>query len=238
LSSSFYKEFESTSGVPKHRSAEGVPIIRGRYRRCASQQGNALLSITRLGLLDSRSEQLVERLLHWQWPDGGWNCDREPSADTSSFMETLLPMRALAAYGKVRSDDATREAALKASEVFLSRRLFKRRSNAKIIHPNFTMQHFPLYWHYDFLGGLKAMAEMDLIGDPRCSDALDLLERKELPRGGWAAEGKFYKVSPTLDTRAAFGSDSMVAWGGSGKTRMNEWVTADALFVLHAAGRL
>src|ERR1700731_4357981 len=93
------------------------------------------------------------------------------------------------------------EAAQKASEVFLSRRLFKQRSNAKIIHPNFMMQHYPLYWHYDFLGGLKAMAEMDLTSDPRCSDALDLLERKELPRGGWAAEGKLYKVSPTLDTR-------------------------------------
>jgi len=29
LNSSFYMEFESKSAVPKHRSAEGVPIIRG-----------------------------------------------------------------------------------------------------------------------------------------------------------------------------------------------------------------
>jgi hypothetical protein len=28
-----------------------------------------------------------------------------------------------------------------------------------------------------------------------------------------------------------------VDWGGSGNRRMNEWLTADALFVLRAAGR-
>src|SRR5579863_3161111 len=41
LDSSFYMEFESNSSVSKNRSAEGVPMIRGRYRRCGSQQGNA-----------------------------------------------------------------------------------------------------------------------------------------------------------------------------------------------------
>ena len=238
LSAPFYKEFDSAGSVPKHRGAEGVPRIRGRYRRCASQQGNALLSVTRLGLGDSRSERLVERLLHWQWPDGGWNCDRNPSADTSSFMETLLPMRALTAYANTSGDYAARESANRASEVFLSRHLFKRCSDAKIIHSNFIVMHYPLYWHYDFLGALNAMAEMGTINDPRCADALDLLERKELPRGGWAAEGKFYKVSPKLDTSGSFGSDSLVDWGGSGKNRMNEWITADALYVLRAAGRM
>jgi hypothetical protein len=29
-----------------------------------------------------------------------------------------------------------------------------------------------------------------------------------------------------------------VDWGGTGKSRMNEWVTTDALWVLRAAGRL
>jgi hypothetical protein len=42
LNDSFYMEFESKSAVPKHRSGEGVPIIQGRYRRCASQQGHPL----------------------------------------------------------------------------------------------------------------------------------------------------------------------------------------------------
>src|SRR5271156_3988602 len=129
LNDSFYMELESKSSVPKHRSAEGVPIIQGRYRRCASQQGNALYSITRLGLADNTSDALAERLMHWQWPDGGWNCDRKPSAHISSFNESLLPMLGLAAHADRTGDDAARATAMKASEGFLCRLLFKRRSD-------------------------------------------------------------------------------------------------------------
>lgn len=238
LNSSFYMEFESKSSVPKHRGAEGVPLIRGRYRRCGSQQGNALYSITRLGLADKKSDRLVERLMHWQWPDGGWNCDRNPSADTSSFNESMLPMLGLAAHAEQRRDDVARQAALRASEIFLCRRLFKRRTDGTVISPHWLRPKYPRYWHYDFLGGLVAMAEMGLIKDPRCADALDLLERKELPSGGWAAQGRFYKVSRKFDTNSRFGSISLVDWGSIGNRRMNEWVTADALHVLHASGRV
>lgn len=82
------------------RAADAVPVVAGRHRRCGSQQGNALLSIAVLGLDDGRGAQLVERLLHWQWPDGGWNCDKSPDATSSSVHETVLPMRGLAAYAR------------------------------------------------------------------------------------------------------------------------------------------
>jgi hypothetical protein len=238
LNSSFYMEFESKSAVPKNRSAEGVPIIQGRYRRCASQQGNALYSITRLGLTDKRSDALAERLMHWQWPDGGWNCDRKPAAHVSSFNESLLPMLGLAAHAERAGDGASRDAALKASEIFLCRRLFKSKTDGTVISPHWLRPKYPRYWHYDMLGGLVAMAEMGLISDPRCADALDLLERKELPSGGWAAQGRFYKVTQSMDMSTRFGSVSLVDWGAVGARRMNEWVTADALYVLRAAGRV
>jgi len=237
LDSSFYMEFESKSAVPKHRSAEGVPIIRGRHRRCASQQGNALYSITRLGLADKRSDALAERLIHWQWPDGGWNCDRNPTAHISSFNESLHPMLGLAAHADRTGDEAARKAALNAAEIFLCRHLYKRRTNGKIISPHWLRPKYPRYWHYDFLGGLVAMAEMGLINDPRCSNALDLLEKKELPTGGWPAQGRFYKVSSKLDLSSPYGSNSLVAWGSTNPRKMNEWVTANALYALHAAGR-
>lgn len=238
LSDAFYLEFESKTAVPKNRSAEGVPIIQGRYRRCASHQGNALLSIERLGIADNRSDRLAERLMHWQWPDGGWNCDRNPSAHISSFNESLLAMLALAAHADRTKNQAARDAALRASEIFLCRRLFKSKTDGKVISPHWTRPKYPRYWHYDYLGGLVAMADLGLVSDPRCADALDLLERKELPTGGWAAEGRFYKVSHSMDMSTRFGSISLVDWGGSGPRRMNEWVTADALYVLHAAARL
>jgi len=209
--------------------------MEGRYRRCASQQGNALLATARLGLLDGQAERLVERLLHWQWPDGGWNCDKNPCADTSSFMETLLPMRGLAWFAKadVGALSAKAErAARKAANVFLTRRLFKRRADGSVIAQGFTALHYPVYWHYDILAGLKAMAELDLIRTPRCAEALDLLEEKELATGGWSADDRYFKAA----SKPVLGGD-YVNWGSDKKT-MNEWITADALTVLHAAGRL
>ena len=233
LGPGFFREFEASTKAAAYRQ-RGVPVMRGRYRRCASQQGNALYSVVRLGIADDRADALVERLLHWQWPDGGWNCDRDPSADTSSFMETLTPMLGLSAYARARRKPAAASAARRAAEVFLTRRLFKRASDGRVIRPDFVALHYPLYWHYDILGGLEAMAELGLIRDPRCVDALDLLEEKRLPDGGWPAERRHYTVSPN----AMKANADSVDWGGTSARRMNEWVTADALAVLRAAGRL
>lgn len=226
LSERFMVEFEASSRAQAYKG-EGVPVMCGRHRRCGSQQGGTLLAMTRLGLADPRQGALVERLLHWQWPDGGWNCDKDPKADTSSFMETMLPMRGLGAYAKASGNARAAKAARAAAEVFLSRRLFRQRSNGKVIAASFVKLHYPLYWHYDILGGLKAMAELGLIADKRCAEALDLLEKKELRGGGWGAEERFFKPGKGQ------GSDR-VAWGGG---TPNPWITADALSVLHAAGR-
>ena len=211
---------------------KGVPIINGRARRCGSQQGNALYAALVLGFVDDRAHRLAERLMHWQWPDGGWNCDRNPDARVSSFHETILPLRALALYARTTGSRKARQAAKHAAEVFLSRRLFKRRRDGKVMNSDFLHLHYPCYWHYDVLMGLKVMAESGFIRDPRCADALDLLESKQLPSGGWAAEKKFYRFA----SKAGSGTE-LVSWEPVGKRRMNEWVTADALHVLKAAGR-
>ncbi|MGC9347385.1 MAG: hypothetical protein ACP5JG_04525, partial [Anaerolineae bacterium] len=79
----------------RYKSRPGVPIIDGRARRCASQEGNALYATLALGLADERADLLAANLIRWQWPDGGWNCDRKWDARTSSFHETLLPLRGL-----------------------------------------------------------------------------------------------------------------------------------------------
>jgi hypothetical protein len=221
----------------EHKSAAyskpGVPVMAGRHRRCASQQGNALFAIVTLGLADARTEGLAERLLHWQWPDGGWNCDKDPGADSSSFMETLLPMRGLAAYARMSGDRAARKAVERASAVFLDRQLCRRRSDGAIIRREFVDLHYPLYWHYDILGGLKVMREAGKISDARCRFALDLLQAKMLPDGGFPAEARHYKVSDRIELGA-----EAVDWGGTNKRASNAWVSADALAVLAAAGRV
>ena len=211
----------------------GVPVIRGRARRCASQQGNALYYVVKLDSSEARSRLLADLLLRWEWPDGGWNCDMRPEADTSSFMETLWPMRGLAAYAERTRDPAARRGVERAAEVFLERELFRRRSDGLLMKADFLRLHYPLYWHYDVLGGLKGMVEAGRVNDPRCSAALDWLEQKELPGGGWAADGRYYRVSSTFGQSAEY-----IDWGGTSRRTTNPWVTTDALWVLEAAGRL
>lgn len=213
---------------------DAVPVMEGRHRTCTSQQGNALYSMLRLGLDDERIHQLAERLRHWQWPDGGWNCDKEPSAHTSTFIHTLYSMRALALYAQHTGDAASLAAAQRAAEFFLKRRLYKRVSDGAVIAREFVKLHYPLYWHYDILGALKIFAEIGFTDDPRCNDALDLLEEKELASGGWSAESRYYKK---VSSDFALGSD-YVDWGGTSTRSLNEWVTADALYVLKRFGRL
>src|SRR5207244_13581202 len=76
-----------------------VPKINGRYRRCASQEGNALAVCSRLGLAeDPRVVRLAESLIEWQWPDGGWNCDRKEDAHHSSFNDSLSTLWGLVEY--------------------------------------------------------------------------------------------------------------------------------------------
>ena len=233
LRADYYKEFRPSTKAAAYRG-KGVPRMRGRYRRCASQQGNALHYLTKLGLDDGRCADLVERLLHWQWPDGGWNCDRDPAAAVSSFHETLLPMRGLAAYTQVHRAPDVARAARTAGEVFLRRGLYRRLSDGTVMRPEFVRLHYPSYWHYDVLAGLTGMAELGGIRDQRCGDALDLLERKRLRDGGWPAEAKFYKVRPNQFVDGG----EFVDWGPAGSRRSNPWVTAEAMSVLRATGRL
>ena len=73
-----------------------IPLIDGRYRRCALQESAIVFSMIKLDLVDrSALKQLIELLLKWQWPDGGWNCDKKPAASHSSFHESLIPLRAI-----------------------------------------------------------------------------------------------------------------------------------------------
>lgn len=183
-------------------------------------------------MADERTEELLSRLRKWQWPDGGWNCDKNPAADSSSFMETILPLRALALHARLVGNRKSRQAAGRAAEVFLTRRLFRRRLDGGVILHSFTRLHYPCYWHYDILHGLKVMAESGSIKDPRCRDALSRLEAKRLPDGGFPAEECYYRVSDKART-----GRELVDWGGTSKKRMNEFVTVDALSVLKSAGR-
>lgn len=220
-------------GEPVHVYTGQIKIIKGRARIHASMEGNTLFGILTLGLYDKRADELAKTLIETQWPDGGWNCDKRPTAHVSSFTESLIPLRALALYAKTRRSSASRTAVERAVDFFLKRNLYKRQHNGKIIKDDFVRLHYPCYWHYDILFGLRVMVEAGFIRDRRCEDAIALLESKRLPDGGFAAEKKYYKV--TNDMRAG---RSLVDWGGANMKEANEFVTADAFYVLKSAGKI
>jgi hypothetical protein len=210
-----------------------IVTIQGRTRRCASQEGNALRAMLRLGIADERTDDLAQCLVNWQWPDGGWNCDRRTGASHSSFWESLIPMRALVLHGQQTGNQDSTAAAQRAAELFLKHGLFRRLSDNAPMQPEFLKLFYPWYWRYNILAGLSAMVEVGCIHDPHCTEALDRLEARRLPGGGFAADIRFYRVS-----QAETSGVSRVSWGPATGKKMNEFVTAEALVVLRAAGRL
>lgn len=165
------------------------PPVNGRHRRHATQQGLALYAACLAGLSgDQRADRLAERLVAWQWPDGGWNCDPRPAVSHSSFHESLGPLMGLA------TQDRHPQAALAAAQFFLAHQLLYSTATGRLIHPDFVRLHWPAYWHYDYLQCLGALARLDLLADSRAQAALDLLESKRRPDGTWRAGQRYWRA--------------------------------------------
>jgi hypothetical protein len=207
-----------------------------RPRRCASMEGNTIWAQLVLGIVDEqRVPLLVQRLIAMQWPDGGWNCDKRPAARTSSVQETLLPLRGLACWARMRGDARAGEAAQRAADFLLARRLLWRRRDGALIEPEWggpvDKIHYPIRF-YDVLSALLVMAEMGLVRDGRCAGALDLLEGKRLADGMFPVEYTNVKTAARIESRGTFAD-----WSPLSKRRGHSLVTVDALWVLREAGR-
>lgn len=83
--------------------------------------------------------------------------------------------------------------------------------------------HYPAYWHYDILQGLRLLDAVDILDDPRAGDALDVLEGARRPDGRFSGPAWFADRLPDA-----------VDWG---RGTENEMLNLRAERVLHAAGR-
>ncbi len=171
---------------------EIFPNQEQRPRHCGSMEGNAIWSQLMLGIVDEEHVPiLVDRLIGFQWPDGGWNCDKRLGAHTSSVQETLLPLRGLASWYRATGYEPAWSAVTRAADFLLSHRLLWRKKDGAFIEPDWggavDKIHYPLRF-YDVLSALLVMAEIGFIRDPRCNDALDLLESKRLADGTFPVE--------------------------------------------------
>lgn len=213
---------------PQHLDA--VRQIDGLYRADASMEGNALYAASRFGhASDERARRLVEKLLEWQWPDGGWNCDRASSGFRSSFHESWATAIGLATYHHATGYADALAAARRTGELLLDHRIFRRLADGKPIHSSFTALHWPAYWHYDVLAGLRVLHATGMLADPRATDALDLLESKRHPDGRLQANGSWWQAG-----RHSSSPVDVIDWG---KGLPSEVLTLHALRILKAAGR-
>lgn len=204
-------------------------MVDGLARRCGSIEGNALAACSRLGLADDpRVQWLAEALQEWQWPDGGWNCRLNATGYRSSFHETHAPAWGLHEYWLATGDTAARDAAVRAGELFLEHKVFRRLSTGKVIDNRWLRPSYPPYWHYDILQALLVLWRLGMIKDARAADALDELERQQRPDGRWEAHLQWWKPTDLA------GAHDVVDWGLKGP---NEMLTLNALRVLTAAGR-
>ena len=214
-----------------------VPKINERYRRCASQEGNALAVCSRLGLAeDPRVVKLAESLVEWQWPDGGWNCDRRPEADHSSVNESLSTLWGLVEYQRAAGDRACLKPIERASDFFLQHHLFRSDHTGKLIHPSMVKLHYPLYWHCDILQELTILSRAGKLDDPRTKEALDIVEKKRGPDGLWRADDYYWNVrrTPSTKLKVLVSNVEVVDWGRKGPSKM---ITLNVLRTLKASGR-
>jgi hypothetical protein len=216
-------------GSPEHRGT--IRTVSGRVRQHASQEGIALAACCRLGMArDRRVRALAHSLLAAQWPDGGWNCDPEPSARHSSFYESISPLWGLAELAAAGGHAEARAAADRAAELFLRHRLFRSEATGEVANPRWLELRYPLYWHYDVLHGLVILDRAGKLTDPRTGDALDVIESKRRADGCWRAEGYYWRPLGSAGSNI-----EVVDWGRGGP---NEMITLNALRVLRHAGRL
>lgn len=233
--------------ILSHRNyRRGPPVIDGLPRMCSSAEGAVLVFATHLDLADDpRVERMVEGLLAWQWPDGGWNCHRNATGRRSNFHESVVAAWGLWEYALVTGSRAASAAAARCAELFLSHRLLyslgsgqptrhrpTKPAAGQIINQRWTKLGYPSYWHYDVLAALRLLYRMGKLSDPRARPALDLLESKRRPDGRWAADQQWWKP-PT--SRFAH-QHEVVDWGMP--KQPSEMITLNALRILHAAGRL
>ena len=215
----------------QEREVDGPLFIRGTHRVHASHHANAIYASVVLGLANDETDDLCANLLRYQWPGGGWNCNKTPATKGPTIVHTAFGLRGLATHRTRRPSDELTQAIAAAAEMLLERRVYLKRSNGQPLRTVHTKPSYPYPRLYDFVAGLHILTRAGYVTDERCASALDLLESKFSPGQGWATERKLFNHSE--------GSDDFThaQWEAPTLGRANLLLTVDALEILQSAGR-
>jgi hypothetical protein len=129
---------------------------------------------------------VVDRILAERLADGGWNCEAENGSVRSSADTTINVLDGLLEFERATGGSAAvREARRSGAEYLLDRGLFRRKSTAEVIRPEYLEFAFPYYWHYDVLRGLDYFRRSGADPDPRMSEAVEVVRSRRQPDGRW-----------------------------------------------------
>jgi hypothetical protein len=230
---------------PENDPARKWDGYRSVWEPCVT--GNMARTLTAFGFSeDSRVREMYEWLVRTQLPDGGWNCEPGPWHEKvfhSSFMSTIEPLWAFSELPPQNWPKGGREAVERACEFMLIHRLYKSDKTGKVIQEEWTKLHFPLFYFYDVLHGLRVLTALGFGKDERTKDASDLLVSKRLPDGTWPMEdsyvnsprGNLVKDPVSGDWAVVKGegvTDIPVAYSTLGQLGdSNPWITLNVLRV-------
>lgn len=218
--------------------------------------GNMIRTLLALGYGD---EPRVRRALEWlpesQFKDGGWNCDhpaikfeggrldwRKARDDPthSSFMSTIEPLWAYSEFPRAKWTRKIKSSIERAAEFLLAHRVYKShrggrpvdlRDMKKLYRGNvITMFHFPMYYYYDALHGLRVLTKLGYQDDERIRDALSLMASKQTSDGKWPLEGDWVRERKVRDRKTLVTLERL---GGPSK-----WITLNCYRVLAKTGDL
>jgi hypothetical protein len=195
------------------------PFFEGEVEPCINGRVVALGAY-----FGERSDQLIDRLLTEQLPDGGWNCEAERGSVRSSFHTTICVLEGLLAFEQAfGATPAVTSARTRAQAYLLERRLLRRLSTGEIIEPTWTCFAFPPLWHYDVLRALDYLRAAGIQPDGRADEAIATVVERRQRDGRWRLD---VRHRDTLHEELA---------GAVGEP--NRWVTLRARRVLDWYGR-
>ncbi|HVH14896.1 MAG TPA: hypothetical protein VNA15_04160 [Candidatus Angelobacter sp.] len=160
--------------------------------------GNMARTLHVLGYnTDSRVRKAIDWLPKAQLEDGGWNCDYPEyqgiKVRHSSFMSTIEPLWAYSEIPKQRLTRRIRRSIERGAEFLLMHRLYKADHHEWMpMNPTFTSLHFPMYYYYDALHGLRVLTKLGYGDDERMRDAAHLVMSKRRPDGRWVLESDWF----------------------------------------------
>lgn len=210
--------------------------------------GNMARTLIQFGYQDDpRVGEMFEWLVRTQFKDGGWNCDeadRSKQVKHSSFMSTIEPLWAFSALDPSRWPKRGRETVDRGCEFLLMHRLYKSDKTFQTINEEWTKLHFPLFYFYDILHGLRVLTALESAHDKRTFDALELLKTKHSKDGTWPLEATYTRaIKGNLVKDYGTGEWKRVKGEGVAKVPQvygelgsigepNPWITLNALRVL------